>query len=472
MHIATALMLVAAALPPQSDAGWAQSRSADTVVVHLDALVRAAMSQNLDVLTAATGVRESAAYRSSTRSRFDPVISLGGDPLTGSYGGQLVGGLPTGGQYLVGSVAPTTLPGEPVYPNALVASVTQPVLRGFGLGSVRNVMRAADEGAAAGLARYSRVRDQVTAQVSLAYNVLIERQRQEAIAARSLERAEELSAAYAELRLIDKITEVDLITAQLGVASRRARLLSFRRDREEAQDALTFRVYGAGAAERLAGENTFIMPADTAIDIPALGPLDQTVARALETRPDVVAARRDLSRSTYESAYSRNAKLPALNLFGAITSTLEDSLRRPLNAGIFDGRRTEWTFGIELSRPIGNTHARADAERAAAAETRAGIAVADAENIARADVRSAYRDIGMRREHVRIAAEAAQLARRQYEGERARLDLGLTDIFRVLQYDDQVAEVEHAEATAWLALASSVVQYRAATGEIGKSPER
>jgi outer membrane protein TolC len=173
-----------------------------------------------------------------------------------------------------------------------------------------------------------------------------------------------------------------------------------------------------------------------------------------------------MARTRYQSAYSRNAKLPALNLFGALTSTLDDSLRRPLNAGVFDGRRTEWTVGIELSRSLGNTNARADAERASAAEARAAIGVSDAENIARADVRAGYRDIGLRREHVRIAGEAADLARRQYDGERARLELGLTDIFRVLQYDDQRAEVEHAEATAWLALASSIVQYQSAMGNI------
>ena len=104
-------------------------------------------------------------------------------------------------------------------------------------------------------------------------------------------------------------------------------------------------------------------------------------------------------------------------------------------------------------------------DRATAAADQTEAQLVEAENVVRREVRAAVRDIELAREQVTIAADAARLARQQYEMERERLTLGLTDIFRVLQYEEQVGTVERAEAEAWRAYATAVVQYRLAMGE-------
>jgi len=436
----------------------------DTARVRLDEFVRAALVQNLDLRAAAAATREIESYGPGARARFDPLLSLGGDPAAASFGGQLTGAIPTGARYLVGTVAPSLMPGEPIYPDALVASMSQPLLRGFGLRSSRSAIRSVDEGIAAARARLARIRDEVVESIALAYAVLAERHRQEAIGERSLRRAEELHTRYADLRSLERITEVELITAQLGVASRRATMLELRRDRQDAQDALVFAAYGARAADQLASADAVLLPIDTALAAVDLPAMSDAVSRAIAQRGDVEAARRTVQRMRYQSEYTRNSSLPAFDVSAALSSTRLDSAGRARNA---EGRsrETEWFVGIEFSRPILNTGARADVERASATEQQAALALADAENVARADVRAAYRDIELGREHARLATEAAQLAVRQYEGERERLRLGLTDIFRVLQYEEQVSLVERAEAQAWLSLTAATIRYRTAVGD-------
>ena len=162
-------------------------------------------------------------------------------------------------------------------------------------------------------------RDEVAATVRLAYAILVERHRQEATAERSVRRAQELLDAYTSLRAIEKITEVDLITAKLGVASRQATLPQVRRERRAAEDALLFAVYGAGARAVLAraGDAVWI-PRDTVVGAPDLPSMEDAIARALTARSDLEAARHDVAQARYRLRQARNATLPTLNLSASI----------------------------------------------------------------------------------------------------------------------------------------------------------
>jgi outer membrane protein TolC len=465
MRTATIAMVFCAAGVARSLYAQGTVPPRDTVYLRLSELVRNALQENLEFHTAASESRAAQSYYRAVRSPFDPVLSISAEPNTRQYGGQFGGALPTGAGYLLGTVSSATVPGEPLYQNSLVLSVTQPLLRGIGYQSISNRIHAVDEGIAASRARLARVRDQVIANVTELYAVLVERQKQELIAERSLTRAEGLRDNYDTLRVLQQITEVDLVTAKLGVASRRATLLEFQRDRQAAQDALVLAVYGARAATMLRGEGAVMFARDSVTAMADLPPLDSAVARALAARQDVEAARRGAAQARFQSAYARNAVRPTVNLTGALTSTLTDSLQRATG----DPSRTElgtfrWSLGVVFSRPLRNSASNAELERVAESEIQARIALTDAENIVRADVRAAYRDIRTGQEQSRLATEAAGLANTQYALERERLKLGLTDIFRVLQYEEQVSQVERAEAQAWLALATATARYKAALG--------
>jgi outer membrane protein TolC len=442
-----------------------EARSRDTTYLDLAMLVRTGLGQNLQLRAVEAETRAASTFTLATRSRFDPVLGLGGDSERAAVGGQLSGLLPSGARYLLGSVAPAPVPGEPIFPDALVASVTQPLLRGFGPRSALSAVKATDEGVSAFLSRLQRTRDEVAADIAVAYAVLVERHRQEAIAMRSLRRAEELYEAYAALHALDQITRLDLITAQLGVESRRASLLSFERERREAEDALVFTAYGSRAVAMLAKDGEVLMPGDTAALLPMVSTSEEATVLALGARPDVEAARREIASARYRSQVGRNALLPALDLTTSAIRPLQDEVTGGQTA---DGRSTEWIIGVTLSRPVRNAAASAERQRLRAMEQSAEIGLSAIENQVRAEVRAALRDLAIGREQAAIAATASRLANEQYAGERERLALGLSDLFRVLQYDEQVARVEHAEASAWLALAAAGVRFRIATGRVAE----
>lgn len=246
----------------------------------------------------------------------------------------------------------------------------------------------------------------------------------------------------------------------------RAALLAAERDRRGAEDALVFAVYGSRASAMLAQEGTALVPRDSSAMLPEVPTLEEATTRALAERPDVDAARHEMASARYRTLFARNAGLPALDVTGAVS--------RPITAGggIADASLPEWFVGVTLSRPLRNVGAGAERERALAAERRAEISLVELENAVRAEVRAAMRDLTLGRQQAALAGEAARLANAQYAGERERLDPGLSDIFRLLQYEEQVARVEQTEARAQLALAAAGIQYRIAAGRVARQLER
>ncbi|MEP6831779.1 MAG: TolC family protein [Gemmatimonas sp.] len=433
------------------------------MATRFDDLVRVALAENLRLRLVTAETRGIKSEARAARSPFDPLLGVSASSGDQRFGALVAGVLPTGAEY-AGTYARTSQSGFLPGANIFQAAFRQPILRGFGFASLRNTIRSTDEAVAAAESRLAQARIDIVAVVGTLYARLIESHQQEAVHARSLVRAEELGAAYDELRRLDKITEVDLITAQLGVTTRRGELLSARRTRQEAQDNLVAAVYGARASARFPSDAVVLMPQD-GVPVIAAASLDEAMAAAIANRADVEAARRQLAQVRLLESVARNALLPSLD-FSALLSNSRSDVSNPLTD--FGERaiagKTMARVGLSLSQPLLNIGRSADRERAAAAVEYARVALSDAENVVGVEVRAAYRDITTDRELVRLAAESSELARRQYDGERARLDLGLTDIFRVLQVNDQVAKVEQLEASARLSLATAYTRLRAVIG--------
>ncbi|MEO7998627.1 MAG: TolC family protein [Gemmatimonadaceae bacterium] len=435
----------------------------DTTAIRFDDLVRTALAQNLRIQSIAAETRGIRSEARNVRSPFDPTLGVSAATGDQQYGAQVSGLLPTGTGY-AGSLFSSAQTGGLSRNNAFQATLSQPLLRGFGFASIRNTIRSTDESIAAAEARLSQTRVDVIATVGTLYAQLIAAHQQEAVQARSLSRAEELGAAYGELRRLDKITEVDLITAQLGVTTRRGEFISARRTRQVAQDNLVAAVWGSRSAERFPSDLVVLMPSDSVQPFVA-STLDEVTTRAISNRPNIEAARREVLRVQFTERVARNSLLPQLDLSAVLTNTRDDIFNSVTGTSQRAATNpTKGSVGLTLSQPLLNMGHRADRERAAAAVEFARVELADAENVVRVEVRTAYRDVAVNRELVRLATESSQLARRQYEGERARLDLGLTDIFRVLQVNDQVAKVEQLEASARLSLATAYVRMRAVVG--------
>jgi outer membrane protein TolC len=135
-----------------------------------------------------------------------------------------------------------------------------------------------------------------------------------------------------------------------------------------------------------------------------------------------------------------NAVRPNLALEGGWVSV--SNLDRLNGMPAASGGISGWRVGLSVSTPLLNRGDRGRALVARAEQEIEELHVLAIENSVRQDVRLTTRAIQMSRERLLISDDAAQLAARQLEAERHRLDLGLGDSFRVLQTEEYAVNAQ------------------------------
>jgi outer membrane protein TolC len=470
-----------------------------TTTVALTTLVEEALNRNLALLSDSRTPRIADSEIQAAGSVFNPTATFSssylwqsratfgedgrvpGSVSTTTFGGNIgaalpysavsvVGGLPTGTRYSV-SLQSARRTEQPLvaqinaveFDTALTVSLSHPLLRGSGTTIATADIKTARLAAAASRGRFARLVQEFVAQVETAYWGLEFTETSEATARESLERAQVLLGRNQRLEQLQLIAAVDTLVARQGVAARQATLVDAIRQRRDTADALMFLVYGREAAARVRTEE--IAAVHARIEAPSPPSLDQAEAEALSRRPDLLALREDLGRLHLVEQVAKNGLLPGLNLTGSVTTQTQNASRVQLwgvdRAG--DVRSAGWQCGIEFALPLGNDLAKARHAQATLRLTQQELALASVENAVRNEIRQAVRGITSSVERLEYANEAVTLAQQQYKSETQRLDLGLTDSFRLLQYEDQVAAAQLEEARARFALASAMSAYSLAT---------
>jgi outer membrane protein TolC len=349
------------------------------------------------------------------------------------------------------------------YDNVLTFALTQPLLRGFGAASGHAQVGAATASLRSTEAQFRRFAELTIANVELLYWLLARRQQEEAAADASLQRADTLLRRNAELRELDKITANDLITAQLGVAQRRKVLVQAVQGREDATDSLIFFVYGDQARDQYRDRvvRTVDEPPSIA-DLPSPG---QSESMALVARNDLTAARLSLENYRILQGLSRNTLLPTLDLTAAYSTVVNNtsSLRfTPTRLG--DIETSGWTMSLSARIPVPNSNARAVAAQRTAVVAQQEVTITGLENQVRKDVRESRRAIETGSRVLTLADSAVALSQQQYGMELQRLGLGLSESFRLLQQEEQIAEAQLGRIAARYDLATATTRFEVAIG--------
>ncbi|HSH45949.1 MAG TPA: TolC family protein [Longimicrobiales bacterium] len=357
---------------------------------------------------------------------------------------------------------------EREWDNTLSINVTQPLLQGFGGAAGADQRRAADLSAQAARARHARQVETLLADVETAYLQLAQRDAEEAAARASLDRAVALLERNEELHALERISELDLISSRSGVAQRRRAVIEARQLRRDAADRLVSLVYGEQAPHYLESLAPRLATAEVAIPVPTLPAPAESADRAARSRRDVAASRLDRARQETQLGTARNLMLPDLSVGATYTTTGNNTARAfqfdPDRDGDFAG--DGWSASLSFSLPVLNRERRGAYEQSRALVRQADFLVSAAENLARVDARIAHRAVRVGQEVLDEAAEALDLARAHYDGERERQNLGLSDSFRLLQVEDEMAAAALAEIEARFNVFLAVTQYELAVGGI------
>jgi outer membrane protein TolC len=371
---------------------------------------------------------------------------------------------------------------SPYTGSSLGVTVTQPLLRGFGVSLNHRFIRiAADEQRIGSLL----FRQQLIATV---YGVI--RLYTDFVALYEDVKVKEESVAAAEKLLADVKAQVEEGTlAPVEETRANAQIFSTRQDLANArglleeQEAILKNVLTRTGNADAEIREARIVPTD-ALEIPEkedVRPMQDLIGEALSGRPDLGQARLQVDMFNTGLQGSRNATLPEVDLVGVMQNNGLAGALNPLQPAadpsliggyggvldqIFARRYPSYGIGVQFNLPIHNRIAEADLARDEIQVKQSQIRLKQMENQARLEVEDAL--IAMRR--ARASYEAAAQARRfqeqSLEIEQAKFEVGASTSFFVIQYETLLAQARSTEVVAKSAYVKARAALTRATGTI------
>jgi outer membrane protein len=209
-----------------------------------------------------------------------------------------------------------------------------------------------------------------------------------------------------------------------------------------------------------------IVPLDR-IEIPAqddVQPVQDLVSQAFRSRPDLAEARLQIENSNISLKASRNALLPALDLVGSLQNNAlagqANGVLPPLadpyflgGAGnllsqVFAHNFPNYTVGVQLSIPLTNRVAQADAVRDQLDLRQAQVRLRNVEEQVRLEIESALIALTRSRTAYEAASQTRQLQEEALEAERERYAVGASTSFFIIQYERDLTQAQTTEVIA------------------------
>lgn len=182
--------------------------------------------------------------------------------------------------------------------------------------------------------------------------------------------------------------------------------------------------------------------------------LDQALAVGLRQRPELQQARLELKARKIALVYADNQQLPRLDLEASLG--LNGLSGNAASNTYYDGPWQDslssdgnsWYAGLRLSMPLQNRAAKAQFRDAAARDKQSLYRLRRAEISAETAIRSAHATLQLGKQRLEVARQTAQLAKNTLEQENRRLQEGLSDTFRVLNFQSSLIDARVSEVAA------------------------
>jgi outer membrane protein TolC len=380
---------------------------------------------------------------------------------------------------------------DPYENSSLGVTVTQPLLRGFGVEMNRRFIRIAQntEKMSINIFRYQAAAT-ITGVVRL-YTDLVSLNEDLLVKQETFATAQRLVDDNANKVEQGTLAPVELTRARAQLASAHEDLINsegFVRQQELIlKDTLTRNSSGDPFVHAAR-----IIPTDPIVvdDVPKT-PVEELVRTALENRQDYQAAKLQVANSEISLKGSRNELRPELDLVanasnsglaGAANPTFSQSsalggVEPQAILGYAAGygsvldqilRRNypSYSVGINLTLPFRNRTAQADLARDEVQVRLSQVRTKQLENQIRVEVEDAIIALERTRAVFDAAVETRKLQEQSFELEQERFDVGLSTNFLVIQYQSYVAQARSSEVAARGAYAKARAQLQRVTGVV------
>ena len=376
----------------------------------------------------------------------------------------LSGKLPSGATYDLTAFDTRSLASNVTFLGSAGVSVSQPLLRNFGLGVNSAQIRVARKSwQIAGQNLATRVMDTVR-QVNTAYYELIFAIENHKALTEDLNRAKALLDENRKRLQIGVMSPLDVTQAEAGAAEREEAVIvaaGVIGDNEVALKRLI-------ARDLTEFRDVSLLPADYPVIEMVETDIDRSTRTALESRPDFLAAKHELERRGILVKFNRNQLYPQLDLTGAYSRNGAAGTFNGLVDDVSRGDRRTWGVGVIASFPLGNRQARANYNIARLDEDQAVIDLKILEQNILVQVDVAVRQVRTNLKRIEATAAASRLADESLKAEEQKLRTGTSTILLVLQAQAALGAARSADIRARSDYAESLAQLAATEGTILK----
>ena len=210
------------------------------------------------------------------------------------------------------------------------------------------------------------------------------------------------------------------------------------------------------------------MPEPQGSDIPDL---QAALASALKNRPDLRQAEQSLLNQDISARFTANSLLPSASIFGFYAGAGLTGSSDVSDSGIWDalgqsmqGDFPEYAGGMTVTIPFRNRQAQADNLRSQYEGKQLQISLLRSRNQVSLEVRKAIIGLIQGKAQVAAAHEAVRLAREIYEGEKNRLDAGVSTSYNVILRERDLVGAQQAEVNAVVGYTKARVELDRAMG--------
>ena len=342
---------------------------------------------------------------------------------------------------------------NPSFGTGVSVNLSQPLLRTAGRSAATSAIDRSKLGVdIAGLAFNSRILTVISATENAYYNLVSAR---ETVRIRQL--TLDLNTALFEenksRRATGVMTDLDVLSAEVGVANARRALVQATQAVSNAEDALL---------ALITVPDFNVAPGPVAFDdfkgAPPTFATSYKLAR--ERYPDSLSQQDTIKQLEIDLATSKRALQPNLALNASLGYTAKAT-----NVGYADSlsnlpndHGNNWNLGMTYSMPWGQQSDKANYRSTLANLRSSKVRLEQLEQTLVVNVRTAVRAVEANLVAVDIAAKATELSAKQYDLQKARFDAGLSTARLVLQAQDDLETARFNELGAKVALRQAVVE--------------
>ena len=440
-----------------------------------------ALKHNLDISISRHTKESRLADITVEQAKFDPTLSVNGQfnrtvnplnrPVFGGTGGALTGittfdqrtqsvtldattNLPTGGNVDLNYSPTRTNVNQnvasgflfnPAYTGGLALTLTQPLLRNAGIDITKTFIRVAQNNA---VVEEHVFRDRVLtvlATVEQTYWEVVFANENLKVAEAALKAAQELLASNRAKAKAGIMSIVDVLQAEAAVASRVEQVLVADKTIRDQEDQLRRLL---NPAEEDLRQDLRLTPLDQPIVTLEPISLEEAIDIAIEQRPEIVQAKKNMETSDLNTKFAKNQILPTLSFQGTMgMAGLGSDYSNSVNSN-FSGDYYNYGAGLVLSYPLGNRSAWSTYNKRQLEEKNAEASLMSVRQQIIVGVREAVRRVQTDFKRIETTRSARIMAEKQLQAEQERLKVGLSTTRFVLDFQRDLATAQGNELRA------------------------